>query len=1326
MKKRRKNLTIGIWAMAASLAVQGTIPIYAAGKSEIDNSFVLISNQESMENSATEKLKAELGKNTFVESNLAIKPEAAWKFKTAFMNCNLSSQKATLSQAYREESIFLLPGESEKKEEPTNSILENLVQLYSVSTGDLWEDWDGDFYFPGEGTQSIPYQLSTPEHLMALSEAVAAGVNFKGIYFEMIQDIDLGSLEAENKTWNPIGWYQNKKELGEKVSHGFSGNFDGCNNTITGLQIHRQEGDYIGLFGWIDGGNICNLRIEAGEIYGAKRVGILAGAITGDSYIYHVQVSGRVQAKGDAGGIVGAVDGEDGRVTIENCSAEKIIILSEEDSSFVGGIAGQTIHADLVDNRVITLDDDENHIQGKGYIGGIVGRMSSSNLYNSYVQGKIGGIGAKAIGGIAGIYESGNLILARFAGEIGRTYQGAKTKEGTFVGTRQGIFSYGTEKENNLSYLFTDTEAKAITVVGSGQDGDNIFTKDAHIGYWTDHETRYVTVAGITRTKSDERYFYEELEDGVRYIVTNKLGNEFTAEGCSKNSTFCIDHFAPGYQGEPVKGYLLSIPRIDARNTNGTYDTDVALLTAIPSGANTYYRMIDKDHSAAVAPGEIILVATAAKNKDKYYYQMVMDETEPGRVKPPSYSSESGEWIPMTYVNGGNYSFEMPEHDTELHVEYLKVTTKIGLSPTEAVVSVIQTRKGDRKNPEIVTEVQDELGNVIARYINRELDSTIEVQPIRIHGEHNTTGSTSDQSLKWSVDDKDLLLLMSDTEYTLEDAKIIPNMESTFIQEILNREARVQAENGYLEAISPVVYEQSAIVTAASNPATSIDNKAVYANCKVTVTLQILDETITEVEGLNLNQNNLVFKVIRRLTGDRKNPEQTFICTESQNLLSNLYPQQPFYQNVIWKAQDNSELLTLVPEGEFQQNCTIRIEADMLGKEKPSWIQTVMEADDRIKREDPYRKLEGNAVYHGVITATTHDQSQKVVEAECNITIFFETDDQTVILPEQIEIQPLTQGYDLSAIKYGNRENPNIEYKGFEKIQLQALVAPDCPMETIYEPYDKSIAWSSTEPEVLSVSEEGILQPNREAKWIQELINEAAEGENITVQKTVVIQAATGQVTDTIEIPLTLTVEDKTTENKNDTGQSSSSGSSGGSFSKKVIKSYGIKGDNKTNTDGVMTGHSLASSMTGSPNLGMQSSQGIWKQDTDGYWTLTVDGRVCRDEWVYVQNPYADIEKGQSILDWFRFDSQGHMVTGWFMDKDGHQYYLNPISDNTKGRMMTGWNWIVGKDRWLRCYYFQEQANGYRGALFEDTSTPDGYTVNEQGEWIVDDNVQIK
>ena len=77
---------------------------------------------------------------------------------------------------------------------------------------------------------------------------------------------------------------------------------------------------------------------------------------------------------------------------------------------------------------------------------------------------------------------------------------------------------------------------------------------------------KYVTVAGITENNCGDRYFYEELEDGVRYLVTQKLEKEFTAEDYAKGLSFKLDHFAPGYQGEPVKGYLLSVPRIDALN----------------------------------------------------------------------------------------------------------------------------------------------------------------------------------------------------------------------------------------------------------------------------------------------------------------------------------------------------------------------------------------------------------------------------------------------------------------------------------------------------------------------------------------------------------------------------------------------------------------------------------------------------------------------------------------------------------------------------------------------------------------------------------------
>ena len=128
--------------------------------------------------------------------------------------------------------------------------------------------------------------------------------------------------------------------------------------------------------------------------------------------------------------------------------------------------------------------------------------MRQTNIYNSYVDGTIGGNGGKAVGGIVGLYESGDLIVARFAGDIGRTHNGSMSREGTFVGTRQGTFTYGTEKKDNLSYLFTNTAGKAKTVFGSGMDGDNLFTKYAHIGYWTDNETKYVTVAGVTETGS--------------------------------------------------------------------------------------------------------------------------------------------------------------------------------------------------------------------------------------------------------------------------------------------------------------------------------------------------------------------------------------------------------------------------------------------------------------------------------------------------------------------------------------------------------------------------------------------------------------------------------------------------------------------------------------------------------------------------------------------------------------------------------------------------------------------------------------------------------
>jgi glucan-binding YG repeat protein len=66
--------------------------------------------------------------------------------------------------------------------------------------------------------------------------------------------------------------------------------------------------------------------------------------------------------------------------------------------------------------------------------------------------------------------------------------------------------------------------------------------------------------------------------------------------------------------------------------------------------------------------------------------------------------------------------------------------------------------------------------------------------------------------------------------------------------------------------------------------------------------------------------------------------------------------------------------------------------------------------------------------------------------------------------------------------------------------------------------------------------------------------------------------------------------------------------------------------------------------------------------------------------------------------------NDGNYIKGdWFQDTDGKWYYFD-----TKSYMVTGWQKI--KNYW---YYF-----GKDGALYVNTQTPDGYTVNQDGVWI--------
>ena len=69
---------------------------------------------------------------------------------------------------------------------------------------------------------------------------------------------------------------------------------------------------------------------------------------------------------------------------------------------------------------------------------------------------------------------------------------------------------------------------------------------------------------------------------------------------------------------------------------------------------------------------------------------------------------------------------------------------------------------------------------------------------------------------------------------------------------------------------------------------------------------------------------------------------------------------------------------------------------------------------------------------------------------------------------------------------------------------------------------------------------------------------------------------------------------------------------------------------------------------------------------------------------------------------WYYLDGSGAMKTGWLKD-NGSWYYLQD-----SGAMKTGWMKVAGK--WYYAYS--------SGALAINTTTPDGYRVNANGEWV--------
>lgn len=302
----------------------------------------------------------------------------------------------------------------------TGNFSGNITKYYTAMFSDFgWkkdkspsdEDW---------GSQDNPYVISTPEHLLRLSQivnggtawnsiqnTVTAGVciapqttakatsrDYKDAYFLVTVDIDMSGYISTDGVYNflPIGTRstQNQTELP------FSATFDGGDNTITYVynvgSFYNVDGarkNYVGLFGYLNGATISNLKVASNGglsitdndgIVGIEYVGGIAGCAV-DSTLYNsvLAYGGWVRGENYVGGIVGY--GE--RITIE--SSEAVSSANVGGETYVGGIVGKWIVSNqnqiggsVAGQRYVT-PADQTDVMGIKYVGGIAGWMDTSS-----------------------------------------------------------------------------------------------------------------------------------------------------------------------------------------------------------------------------------------------------------------------------------------------------------------------------------------------------------------------------------------------------------------------------------------------------------------------------------------------------------------------------------------------------------------------------------------------------------------------------------------------------------------------------------------------------------------------------------------------------------------------------------------------------------------------------------------------------------------------------------------------------------------------------------------------------------------------------------
>ena len=831
---------------------------------------------------------------------------------------------------------------------PSNATPSNA--MFYKGALNIWGGMEMSDHFDGEGTEEEPYEINSDKDLKLLAYHVANEEvdGYEGYYFALTRDISL----SDTASWLPIGYFT---EAGDSEPKPFKGNFNGQGYRVYNLKISDTTQDYAGLFGSVHGAVIENLTVD-GQVNAHSKAALLVGE-TNDSTISNCSSRGQVRGVGVIGGIVGeAYDS----VILECTNTAGVLGGTDADGvndAYAGGICGSAQSSFMSDCTSDTTDS-YSALYSEGYVGGIAGNIYETEIYNTYVEGKVGSTSADYIGGLVGRMQSGQVKNGRFAGTIGASTSSTLKTAGLFVGYIEG----GTiDLGDDLAYLYTDSEDK-YSLNPFGNKLTPQIRLEHHIGAYYSNQRDFSLYQMGSFIKQTNRYFYEELETGVL-----EIGKEN------------IHHYAPSKTGDPVRGYLITIPAVD----HGTL--------SVLESQNNFAKEINWANPGAVAKGAKVLVYTSPLNETEseppVYYELVPDSL--------SWTTDDFDKEEIIHTNGAETSFTMPEGNITLSAKYRAMTNGVILDKTELTFEIEQIRSGSRWNPQIGWKVTDP----------QKLTATV------------IPDTAANKNIIWNVKDTDGS--STDVIHVTENGEVSVNQSAKWIQELIQAGVTNQE-----------LYPSKKITTEGTNYASvTVTTEAGQkrSSAFVTVNFKITDDTVVPVSDVKLDQSELAFEIVRTLEGDRLDPTERYSVTPSKRLYETITPEYADNKNVKWSVGD-VDMLRIDSEGIVS------------AKENAKWILDLIRAEEERNKEHPYTKKEASGTRSNYVTVTTEDGGKQSV---CAVNLSFRTDDQTIAHVASVALDKSELKFSIEKVMTGSRANPSVSYQVTDAQQLTAFVIPE-------------------------------------------------------------------------------------------------------------------------------------------------------------------------------------------------------------------------------------------------------------------------------------------